>query len=136
MILCQNSTCRFLPRGMISPLVNVDKVYSFRHEIPPVEQSYIQPEVVGFPPQHHATLPPCPQLSWLADVDSVLEKTIDAFFPLAICVVPSNIMKVTHQGDSFLPAWDGFIDILQAKWMVFSASWYDHLFMLGNKGIW
>lgn len=49
MILCQNSTCRFLPRGMISPLVNVDKVYSFRHEIPPVEQSYIQPEVVGFP---------------------------------------------------------------------------------------
>lgn len=49
MIFCQNSISRFLPRGMVSPRVNVDKVYSFRHEIPPVEQSYIQPEVVGFP---------------------------------------------------------------------------------------
>lgn len=104
MILCQNSISRFLPRGMVSPRVNVDKVYSFRHEIPPVEQSYIQPEVVGFSPRHLATLPPCPQISCLADVDSVLGKTIDAFSPLAICVVPSNTMKVTHQGDSFLQA--------------------------------
>lgn len=49
MILCQNSLSRFLPKGMIAPLMNVDKVYSFKHEFLPVEQLHIQPEVVNSP---------------------------------------------------------------------------------------
>lgn len=82
MILCQNSISRFLSRGMISPLMNVDKFYSFRHEIPPVEQSHIQPEVVSSPPLHLAAVSPCAQLSLLTDVDSVLEELLMSSLPL------------------------------------------------------